>query len=493
MADKKLKSDKKTIFSIKQVPTVKVGEWTDMNGRSVKFTVDDLDNIAKNTNALLKTHLLEPFVKLEHSDDQLFAKLSGMPNAGLVVNAYRIGDVLFTDLEGIPEQLMEWVTERKYNAISPEVDLAFEHPTTKEDIGKVLRAVSFLGTAHPAMKGMGSIVYHKQDNGKESVKMTFAEADLTEANESMKTWFIADVERFFPCCIDFAKAYFAEKKVESLDSGELAVMLTEARVRKLMDDKPADDDKTGHKDDKSADNKPEKSVYFANGFLERVAQLVLAQMGNQLDFAKPIEEQIKDIDEVTKWVNSMVDKAAKMSEQEKKDAEANKDKPTPEMVKLQEEVTRLHSEKLKGIIRDLQSKNREVLLPKFDESITALAESLISDKRVVKFGTTEMTPGELFVKFLQEITRSKTVSFTETASNKGGAEKMALDTKVTEEQLKAEQTARFAEPMSARGVKQVEGLDVSIIAKRLRLEDPKLTVRESLKRAEIILKEQEGK
>jgi hypothetical protein len=152
----KVKQQKRN--KIESVPIFQSGTW-----KGQTYTIEDLDEIVRNTNALIKARLHEPPIKLGHNENQKkLLEESGLPAFGYVEKLYRIGDQIFADFIDVPDKLINWITLRHYDKVSSEIYLDYEHPKTNEKIGKVLRAVALLGADIPAVKGLGSIMYHKE-------------------------------------------------------------------------------------------------------------------------------------------------------------------------------------------------------------------------------------------------------------------------------------------------------------------------------------------
>jgi len=224
---KKIKRNK-----IENVPIFQAGTW-----KGQTYTIEDLDEIVRNTNALIKSGLHEPPVKIGHSENQrkLLEEI-GLPAFGYVEKIYRIGDQIFADLIDVPDKVVEWITLRHYDKVSSEIYLDYEHPRTGEKIGKVLRAVAFLGADIPAVKGLGSIVYHNEEKNKKNVKIfVFEDKNLEEVN-SMKKWTIDEIKRVLPCCVDFVQKYMESKNKKFLDGEELAMVLAEKRFQEVKEE-----------------------------------------------------------------------------------------------------------------------------------------------------------------------------------------------------------------------------------------------------------------
>jgi hypothetical protein len=225
----KVKQQKRN--KIESVPIFQSGTW-----KGQTYTIEDLDEIVRNTNALIKARLHEPPIKLGHNENQKkLLEESGLPAFGYVEKLYRIGDQIFADFIDVPDKLIDWITLRHYDKVSSEIYLDYEHPKTNEKIGKVLRAVALLGADIPAVKGLGSIMYHKEDKQKIKV-ISFEDKNLEEVNTMMiRKWTIDEIKRVLPCCLDFVKKYMEEKKKDFLDGDELAMVLAEKRFQEAKE------------------------------------------------------------------------------------------------------------------------------------------------------------------------------------------------------------------------------------------------------------------
>jgi len=263
------KGKKENLFSIEAVPILKVGKWTDMYGTNVEFTIDDLDEIARNTNALLKTDLVEPPLKLGHSENQKLAQEDGYPAIGYVSKVYRLGDTLFADFVNIPEKVYNLIKNRAYSKVSAEVYTNFKHPETNENIGKTLRAVALLGADLPAIKGLGDIekIYNREGDYQ---VLNFNEKELGGV---MHKWTLEDVKKMVPCCVEAIKKFMEDDKITELDTNKLAEYLTKIRIMKLQEGdkdekKEAIECPEGYKwDDSKGECIPEKADIKVEGHI----------------------------------------------------------------------------------------------------------------------------------------------------------------------------------------------------------------------------------
>lgn len=229
-ASKKVSQKVKQItnYSIEAVPIFKAGVWKDK-----LYTIEDLDEIVRNTNALIKANIHEPPAKLGHSDEQELLKMQGLPAAGYVSRVYRIGDEIFADFVNIPKEILDMITERRYDKVSSEIYLEFKHPSTQENIGKVLRAVAFLGADIPEVKGLGNIMYHTDKNKYEVV--SFEDKNLEEANIMSNKWYLHQIKDMVPCCYEEIEKYFSENKLEYISGDKLAELLATIKVKRLLE------------------------------------------------------------------------------------------------------------------------------------------------------------------------------------------------------------------------------------------------------------------
>ena len=130
--------------------------------RGIAFTKSDLEEIARNTNQLILEGLHNPPGKLGHDDTQAFAQESGLPASGWVQRLRVVGDKLMADFVDVPKVLMRAFKEKLYRKVSSEVYFGFSHPKTHDKMGKVLRAVAFLGADIPQVKGLADFFSESQ-------------------------------------------------------------------------------------------------------------------------------------------------------------------------------------------------------------------------------------------------------------------------------------------------------------------------------------------
>lgn len=169
-----------TYGELEAVEILQVGA---LPARGVAFTKSDLEEIAQNTNQLIREGLHHPPGKLGHDDNQAFAQASGLPATGWVESLSVVGEKLVARLRDVPRILMRAFKERLFRKVSSEVYFEFPHPRTHERMGKVLRAVAFLGADIPEVKGLADFfgeqrVYSLGDLDKLGQHASMAEVEI---------------------------------------------------------------------------------------------------------------------------------------------------------------------------------------------------------------------------------------------------------------------------------------------------------------------------
>ena len=341
---KKKKSEE--LFEIKEVPIFSSGLW-----KGINFTVEDLDEIVKNTNLLIKQGLIDPPVKLGHDEEQGLLQADGYPAGGYVVKIYRFGDTIFADIKDVPLKLYEAVKKKAYKKVSAEIYNEYVHPKTKEKIGKVLKAIAFLGADVPAVKGLGDILalYNTEKNVECFV---FSEEDFNKnknkeavnmSKETKKTWTLAEVKEKIPCCYRKVEEIMTKEEMKEIDTDRLAKIIFDETQKKdetkiqcppgyKWDTEksrciPDDVNKKGEQKDKDMEQKvcPEgykwdekqgKCVKIETAgegdtagasFENKLAKILLDILGIKIDENKPISEQVTE-QEIMQKVNEMTEK-----------------------------------------------------------------------------------------------------------------------------------------------------------------------------------------
>ena len=140
---------------LRRVQLIRAGVWSGSGGPTT-FTPADLEDIVRSFAALgLKTGF-RPHLKLGHSDSQkFFGGRSGFPSLGEVVNVWLDGDVIYADIDNVPEALLDLIEKRRYTQLSIEIYPSYEYEGVK--YRNVLAAVALLGAELPAVKGLNDL------------------------------------------------------------------------------------------------------------------------------------------------------------------------------------------------------------------------------------------------------------------------------------------------------------------------------------------------
>jgi len=612
---KKKMNDDEGVVNMSGIPIFKSGVWKD----DLVFDISTLDEIVKNTNALITAGVIEPPVKLGHNEEQTLLQSDGYPAAGYVTQVYRVGNQIFADVKDMPKKIADLIEKRAYSKISAELYQEFKHPETQENLGYVLRAIAFLGADIPEVKGIGDITRLYNSEKQTANVLSFAEdtKNFKEVSQ-MRTWTLKEVESILPCCVEEVKKFLEANKKDVLTVDELATIVTEVKIAKMQEEQDKaekiecpegykwdeakgkcvklqeeQDDKTtseqiicpkGYKWDeklnkcvpvevtKEGENKKDKDIIedeiSDDEITDEYAELVFAKKKAEL---KP--EEVKKLKEILKYTRKNKKEADKQ-EADKQEAEANKqddvnivipdddgikeiennpeykswglgkmlskgkaideitkesegvvgfpwpenrrppkawwDKcissvngktATPEklcgwvwyhgtstaskkeaiskeseqdkkVIELKEKIKKLEQEKIKEKINELKTKNRGILLPKFDEYINKFTELFLSEEKVIKFGENDFNAVDLFYKFLNDIVKSKTVIFSELSKN-FKAESENIEINDTDKQNLAK---KFSEVSAGR---EVSNIDVATLAKKI-AETRKLSMRDAV-------------
>ena len=119
------------------------GTWNGM-----KFTPEDLADIARNTNALIVAGPHAPPLKLGHdAEGGMGTDLEGQPALGWIENLRAVGDKLYADFKRIPDTVFEAIKSDLYRQVSIEM----RHI---EEFGWILSACALLGADLPAVKNL---------------------------------------------------------------------------------------------------------------------------------------------------------------------------------------------------------------------------------------------------------------------------------------------------------------------------------------------------
>ncbi|MFZ9092488.1 MAG: hypothetical protein ACO3FE_20615, partial [Planctomycetaceae bacterium] len=131
---------------LRKVPIFSVGEW---NG--LKFSEEDLDDIAENFESLREIHKVP--LKLGHNDEQPMT--DGQPALGWADNVRRQGDKLIADFTDVPRILRNAIKARRFRSVSVELLMGVKRGDSV--LRHVLDAVAILGADQPAVNNLGDL------------------------------------------------------------------------------------------------------------------------------------------------------------------------------------------------------------------------------------------------------------------------------------------------------------------------------------------------
>lgn len=131
---------------LNSVEIFSVGTWNGM-----KFTQEDLQEIAENTNLLLTKGTNKPPIKIGHSSNQIMKGQSdGDPALGWIDNIRVSGKKLVADFMKVPNILVRAFKEGLYRQVSVEM----KH---LQDRGWFLTGLAVLGADLPAVKNLSDL------------------------------------------------------------------------------------------------------------------------------------------------------------------------------------------------------------------------------------------------------------------------------------------------------------------------------------------------
>lgn len=152
------KAEAKNFEELKGVEIFAAGTYHLGDDVVVTYTEADIEEIAENTNKLIKAEKHSPPGKLGHDGAQAFAAASGLPAIGWAENLRRVGKTLVADFKDIPALAFKALKQGLYKKISSEI---YHEEASKREFGvdgKTLRAVAFLGADVPKVKGLAAFL-----------------------------------------------------------------------------------------------------------------------------------------------------------------------------------------------------------------------------------------------------------------------------------------------------------------------------------------------
>jgi uncharacterized protein YbjQ (UPF0145 family) len=135
-------------FLLKGIEAFKAGTW---RGRT--YTVENLEEMAANFKSLRDENLLEPPMKVDHSE-------SARDQIGWIDNLYVEGDALLADVLFTEKDAMEKVKRGTWKKVSAEIYSNYKEEANGRNYGMVFRALSIVSI--PQLKSIKGIVLNSE-------------------------------------------------------------------------------------------------------------------------------------------------------------------------------------------------------------------------------------------------------------------------------------------------------------------------------------------
>lgn len=390
-----MSAESKEYAELKDVEIFAAGTYyfpqEDGTEESITYSDADVEEIAKNTNALIDADKHSPPGKLGHDGAQAFAAASGLPAIGWATNLRAVKGKLVADFTDVPKLAYKALKSKLYKKISSEIYHA--EATAKHFGGLVkglsLRAVAFLGADVPKVKGLAAFL---------------SEQSLARESDDAR-------------CIVYGETRevtMAEKKGD----GPLMAPVNRHPYGALV---------TGNKGNKSGLEPGEQyNIENAN------------QDGSYDVRHKATGEKHKDVphDDIALMAEGSGKNKTKEAEMAEAKAVELAEKAAAEAVKLAEKngkdateakaaLAKLQKETRDKVVAEFCEKNKTRLTPALQPKFKALVNAAI-ESGSVKFGegdkASELPYGEALMVFLSELMDAKAVQLGETtfATKEGG-------------------------------------------------------------------------
>lgn len=150
-------------FLLKGIEAFRAGTW-----RGKPYTVENLQEMADNFKELREANLLEPPMKIDHSE-------SARDQIGWIESLYVEGDSLLADVLFTEKEAMEKVKRGTWKKVSAEIYSHYKEEANGKDYGMVFRALSIVSI--PQLKGIKGLVLNSEEL-QEEVKIEMNEEQL---------------------------------------------------------------------------------------------------------------------------------------------------------------------------------------------------------------------------------------------------------------------------------------------------------------------------
>lgn len=135
-------------FLLKGIEAFRAGTW---RGRA--YTVENLEEMAANFKSLRDENLLEPPMKVDHSE-------SARDQIGWIENLYVEGDSLLADVLFTEKDAIEKVKRGTWKKVSAEIYSNYKEEANGKNYGMVFRALSIVSI--PQLKSIKGIVLNSE-------------------------------------------------------------------------------------------------------------------------------------------------------------------------------------------------------------------------------------------------------------------------------------------------------------------------------------------
>lgn len=150
--------EKEKGYLLKGVEAFKAGTW-----RGKPYTVENLQEMADNFKTLREEGLLEPPMKVDHSE-------SARDQIGWIADLYVKDDALLADVLFTEEDAMKKVKRGTWKKVSAEIYTRYTEQSNGKDYGMVFRALSIVSI--PQLKNIKGIVLNSENLEQGGLDMT---------------------------------------------------------------------------------------------------------------------------------------------------------------------------------------------------------------------------------------------------------------------------------------------------------------------------------
>jgi hypothetical protein len=183
------------------------------------FTAEDLDKIVLN----FKTDRKDVPLTVDHKKEG--------PAFGWINDLKREGDYLLASFRDVTDEMKSWVKKKMYQFRSTEI-----YPDEVTKRGAMLRAVTMLGAASPAVQGLGAVAEFRADDMKvlAFVSDEYNTVDMFEAEPEKKQPDLFDKKDEKPTTYDWQVKYQSYKEQ---DTTREEIEQLKTKIKELEDEK----------------------------------------------------------------------------------------------------------------------------------------------------------------------------------------------------------------------------------------------------------------